>query len=1149
MNDFLTINFNPETQKTFSSFSTKEFSNTNIIHYSDTESFINHVRKKKTDLIFIEFNGNSDNTSEIINKLKDGKTTKGIPIVIIYDPKQPITYSNAQDETTVLYLAKPIKEIELIPLIKTLLKISILRKPSDEDKRVDKVSYKTPSSPLSPPSLSNLIHNLNGFIYRCRIDKNWTMEYLSDTILDITGFPASDFINNEVRTYNSIIHPQDKKRIWDEIQAAFNKQDYFVIEYRIITSTGETSWVWEKGIKVKAGEKNLIEGFVEDITEKKNIEIALRENEENLKTTLYSIGDAVITTDVNGNITRMNPVAESLTEWKAEDAYGKALEDVFKIYNSITNKIAESPVKKVIKTGQIVGLANHTKLISKNGTEYQISDSGSPILDRQNKVSGVILVFRDVTKEYDIKEKINESEKQLKKAQKIGRTGSWLFDLNTGKTIVSDESYRIYGINPDSEYKISDLQKIPLPEYRNMLDSALEKLIKYNKKYDIEFKIKRPSDGEIIDIHSLAEYNSNDNTVTGIIQDITKQKHADLVLKESEEKFRSVFHSANDAIIITNSEGVILDWNTAANNIFGYAKNEVLDKDIFMLIPKHLKNKHISWSEWFTKQKKSPIDISTIEFYGKHKNGSLIPLELSLSKWDTENNIYFAAIIRDITIRKKAEEKLVESENRLNKAEQLAGFGNWLWDLKTNQIIWSKNMFRIFGVKQGKKNTVSLEFYQKFVPEKELKDMWSVAEKTFIEKRELSYELPVTVKNKTKVLQSLLCPIFDSKGMPKALFGISVDITEKKTVENQLKLLSRSVEQSPVSIVITDKNGNIEYVNKSFTRITGYTFNEALGQNPRILKSGYQPDSIYKELWNTIVAKKDWSGELQNKTKNGDIIWEEVNISAITDRSGEITHFVAIKENITKRKEIISELILAKEKAEESDRLKSAFLANMSHEIRTPMNGILGFSELLTDPHLSGEESQEYIRIIQESGNRMLTTINDLMDLSKIEAGMINLKIETVNIHNLLLEQSRFFKPEAGAKKLLLSYKPDLLFTNFSIETDKEKLNAIFTNLIKNAIKYTFKGFVEFGYHARHDHLLFYVKDSGIGIKDNVKDAIFDRFVQAESGYRKTFEGTGLGLSITKAYVKMLDGEIWVESSPDKGSEFFVRLPIKNRKN
>jgi signal transduction histidine kinase/CheY-like chemotaxis protein len=237
------------------------------------------------------------------------------------------------------------------------------------------------------------------------------------------------------------------------------------------------------------------------------------------------------------------------------------------------------------------------------------------------------------------------------------------------------------------------------------------------------------------------------------------------------------------------------------------------------------------------------------------------------------------------------------------------------------------------------------------------------------------------------------------------------------------------------------------------------------------------------------------------------------------------------------------ELLKAKEQAEESDRLKSAFLANMSHEIRTPMNGILGFAELLKEPGLTGEEQQHYIKIIEKSGARLLNIINDIVDISKIEAGLMKIEIQETNINEQIQDIYTFFKPEVEAKGMKLYSNTPLPAKEAVIKTDREKVYAILTNLVKNAIKYSNTGSIEIGYNKKENNLEFYVKDTGIGIPKDRQGAIFERFIQADISNEWTQQGAGLGLSITKAYLEMLDGKIWVESQMGVGSTFYFTLP------
>jgi len=216
----------------------------------------------------------------------------------------------------------------------------------------------------------------------------------------------------------------------------------------------------------------------------------------------------------------------------------------------------------------------------------------------------------------------------------------------------------------------------------------------------------------------------------------------------------------------------------------------------------------------------------------------------------------------------------------------------------------------------------------------------------------------------------------------------------------------------------------------------------------------------------------------------------------------------------------------------------------MSHEIRTPMNGILGFTNLLKTPNLSGEEQQEFIEIIEKSGRRMLNIINDIMCISKIEVGLMGVSLESSNINEQIKYIYTFFKPEAEEKGIALSFKNALTLKEAFVKTDREKLYAILTNLVKNALKFIEKGSIEFGYTKKDKQLEFYVKDTGVGIDQDRQEAIFERFIKAGVHDEKFVEGAGLGLAISKAYVEMLGGELWLESEKGKGSTFYFSKPF-----
>ena len=428
------------------------------------------------------------------------------------------------------------------------------------------------------------------------------------------------------------------------------------------------------------------------------------------------------------------------------------------------------------------------------------------------------------------------------------------------------------------------------------------------------------------------------------------------------------------------------------------------------------------------------------------------------------------------------------------------------------------------------------------------------------------YEVELKRKdNKNVWIRISGSPVYDKSGKVSGAISVFENINDQKLAEDELRKLKRAVDQSPDAIIITDFTGSIEYANPATSVLTGHPIEEIIGKNTSEFISGFMDRDLYEDLLSAVNTGKVWTGEFQNKTKTGNEYWESITVSPIFDFAGKITHFLAILEDISERKRMTGELILSKEKAEESDRLKSAFLANISHEIRTPMNGILGFAELLKIPDLQPEMQNRYVHVIEQSGKRMLNIINDIVDISKIEAGQMNIHLEETNVNQLLRDLNIFFAPEAKTKNLDFNLESSIKEEESQIFTDRTKLTQVLTNLIKNAIKFTNSGSIEFGCTAIRssggavtsfaekfglsmspDFLQFHVRDTGTGIKPDQVEMIFERFRQGSFSLNRDYEGAGLGLSISKAFVEMLGGKIWVESEFGKGSVFFFEIPIKS---
>ena len=372
------------------------------------------------------------------------------------------------------------------------------------------------------------------------------------------------------------------------------------------------------------------------------------------------------------------------------------------------------------------------------------------------------------------------------------------------------------------------------------------------------------------------------------------------------------------------------------------------------------------------------------------------------------------------------------------------------------------------------------------------------------------------------------------------------EITEREQAESQILKLSQAVEQSSATVIITNTDGRIEYVNRKFVETTGYTFEEVFGKNPRILKSGHTPPEEYDTLWQTISSGREWRGEFHNKRKDGTLFWEAASISPIKAPDGTTVNYLSIKEDITERKETEQALILAKETAEFANHAKSNFLANMSHELRTPLNAIIGFSQMLKDqtfgPVGSGQ-NQEYVELINDSGEHLLDIISDILDLSKIEAGEESIEEENIILSMLTDECSAMLKDRAAQQKL--SLKIDMAKQMPKLCADAIKIKQVLLNLMTNAVKFTPEhGTVTVIFAVNEMGAIeMKVADSGIGIPAEDIPKVTNPFEQLEEANLRSKEGTGLGLALSKRLAELHGGTLSIESEVDKGTTVTVTFP------
>jgi PAS domain S-box-containing protein len=772
------------------------------------------------------------------------------------------------------------------------------------------------------------------------------------------------------------------------------------------------------------------------------------------------------------------------------------------------------------------------------------------------RVNGEIVkiggVFQDINERKQAEEELRESEEKHRTILQTAMDGFWMVDIQ-GRLLEVNETYcRMSGY---SAQELLTMCITDLEAAESSADTAVH-IQKIKSQGEGRFETRhRRKDGSIFDIEASIQYQFvEDGRFVVFIQDISERKQAEEALLESEQRMNFHVNNSPLATIEWNTDFVVTRWSGEAEKIFGWNQSETIGKSIMdfpiiydediPIVQKTMErlsdasSKHVvSANRNYTKSKK----VIYCEWY----NSVLLSPQGKM--------ISVMSQVMDITERKQAEEALIKSEEKFR--DMVEHINDVIFTTDANGIFtYLSPAVEILG---GYKPEDMIghfigEFLDPlFVPkiiEQFQKVMTGILE---------PMEYRVKVKSGDyKWVRSSSKPIL-KENIPTGMRGVLTDITERKRTEEALfqseENFRRSISESPLGIRIISVDGKTIYANKAFLDI--FEFNSLEEFTSLLAINRYTPESYAQhkerkekrnnghEVFDYEVSIVRENAEIRHlKVSRKEVLWNGIK------------HYQLINFDITEQKKLTIDLIQAKEHAEESDRLKSAFLANVSHEIRTPMNGILGFAELLKEAELSGEQQQEYIRIIEKSGARMLNIINDIVSISKIESGTLETYISDTNINGQTEYVYNILKRDAEKKKLNLILKNGLPDKESIIQTDNEKFIGILSNLVKNAIKYTDQGSIEFGYNLKKNSTLdnlydleFYIKDTGIGIPKDRQEAIFGRFIQADIQDKMARQGAGLGLAISRAYVEMLGGKIWVESKEGIGSTFYFSIPYNTK--
>ena len=668
------------------------------------------------------------------------------------------------------------------------------------------------------------------------------------------------------------------------------------------------------------------------------------------------------------------------------------------------------------------------------------------------------------------------------------------------------------------------------------------RIIKAGSEWNGEVKMYS-RDHSLLDInlraYSIKDIHGKVTGLVGVHTDITSQKKAELELRESEQRYKALIEDQTELISRYLPDTTLTFVNDAYCRFFGKNREDFIGKSHMHMIAPEYREQVLKETQTLAENKGSVVG----EYINYRYDGKECWIQWSV-KCITDNAekvVELQAVGRDLTEFKKATEALKESEKKFRSMIEHSSDAITLIDKNGKIIYESPTVKKLTGYEVADrigKNTYETVFKEDRNKIKELLTKLIQGKENFVK----SVIRAIRKDGSHWWVEGTAVNRLNDPNIGAIVINFH-DITLQKMAEDRLRLTQFGIDHAQIAVMQLNDDGNIYYANEEACRSLGYTLEEMMKLNVTDFNPTFNPKK-WKEHRKLTFQEGVRNIETLHKRKNGTVFPVETTINTIEYEGKK--HTFSFTRDITERKQAVEELKKAKKKAEESDRLKTAFLANMSHEIRTPMNGILGFADLLKNSDITEDEQVKYINIIEKSGQRMLDIINDLIDISKIEAGQVEISITPVSINKILDTLYEFFLPEARKKQLMLTLTKELTEEESVIETDERKLSQVISNLIKNAIKYTPSGSIRMGYYVKDNYVIFYIQDTGIGIKSENQKKIFDRFTQGEDDVFHFSEGSGLGLSISKAFIEMLNGKIWLESEPDKGSTFYFSLPYRN---
>ncbi len=1005
--------------------------------------------------------------------------------------------------------------------------------------------------------------------------------YYSPRWFEMLGYENQEFEMN-FEAWQTLCHPDDYGATAQKIhEVLVNQKDKgYEAEFRMKNKTGDWVWILGRGNVIERkpnGDPLMLSGTNTLIDDRKKAEIALIQNEAHLNTLIDTIPDLVWLKDENGVYLHCNQRFEQFFGASKHEIIGKTdydfidkeLADFFREKDKLAIILEKPSVNE-----EIVTFANdgHTELLETIKT---------PVYRKDGYLIGVLGIGHDITKRKHTENALRESKDKFTKIFDKAPVFISISDAKDGTYIdINEFALTLTGY---SEQEVIGRKSSELAWLSPENIALLTKLFMENGKIEgLELPVLTKNGNTVYGlVKSEQLFIENRECILTITTDITALKQAEIALKENQRFVELITEQSPDIIYVYDIEtnhNIFINKNL--RELLNYKKGEVPEDSyelIELLIHHDDLNQFYEYDElvknWDTEY------IHQFEYRLKAANGEWHWFLGREKEFQRHNNkiITLIGLVSDITHRKKAEleliaakEKAQENERRFELAVKGSNDGIWDWNLETNEHYFSPKWKQQIGYSDHELENSSSSFENNLHPD----DKPYVLEylNNYLNNKIDKYDVEFRLRHKDGSYRWIYArgeALRNETGKPVRMSGSHSDVTKRRLADEALKASEeqyRTLYESMIdAYVAVNKTGHITQFNKAYSDMLGYSNDELFKLTYKDITPKQWHQFEY-EIFKKQVVKKGYSDiyEKEYRRKNGEIFPVELRTYLIKDNDGKPKGMWAIIRDITQRKQIefelknhrnhleelvktrTEELLEAKMNAEAANLAKSEFLSNMSHELRTPLNAILGFSKILKCQKNITEPQKEQLTTVFDCGEHLLSLINDILDMSKIEAQKLELTTGEVNLPEILHTVFNINKVKADEKDLEYVLEKNVSLPRYVLG-DERKLKQIMLNLINNAIKFTDEGriTIRVDFVAAENTFIFEVEDTGIGIPQEKQDEIFKPFIQ-HTGKRLFAEGTGLGLSITKNLIEMMDGTIALTSEPETGSRFRVEIPLKS---